>query len=128
MVVNFETAGTYRSKKLNEICVSFISLKTSNKKNCSDHLLADMKPNYYVYHSFKFLPSLCLFARDSIELVGSDPIERKQIKGTRSSVSSQVFSRFKMTPSAYEGPSDSAMYLRAWDRVRSGHHDLQDIT
>lgn len=63
-------------------------------------------------------------ARFSMAPVGSDPMERKHISGTRGLLSSQVASRFRITPSAYLSPMVSAMYFRAWCNVRSGHHDL----
>ena len=58
-------------------------------------------------------------------LVGSEPMERKQIMGTRTVDSSHISSRFRITPSAYFLPVDSEMYLSACDVVRSGHHDLR---
>ena len=47
------------------------------------------------------LPSLCFFAKASIEAVGSEPIDKKQIIGVRTSLSSHMASRFRITPSAY---------------------------
>jgi len=40
-------------------------------------------------------------ANASIEEVGSEPIDSKQIIGTRGSLSSHIASKFKITPSAY---------------------------
>ena len=57
-------------------------------------------------------------------LVGSDPIERKQVSGTRLFDSSNIPSMSRMTPSAYFVPMDSAMYFFAWAAVLSGTHDL----
>ena len=47
------------------------------------------------------LPSLCFFAKASMEAVGSEPIDKKQIIGVRTSLSSHMASRFRITPSAY---------------------------
>ena len=58
-------------------------------------------------------------------LVGSDPIERKQVSGTRLFDSSNIPSMSRMTPSAYFVPMDSAMYFFAWAAVLSGTHDLR---
>ena len=49
----------------------------------------------------------------SILLVGSDPIDRKQIMGTRLVDSFHISSRLRITPSAYFLPIDSEMYLLA---------------
>ena len=57
-------------------------------------------------------------------LVGSDPIERKQVNGTRLLDSSNIPSMSRMTPSAYLVPMDSAMYFFAWAAVLSGTQDL----
>ena len=46
------------------------------------------------------LPSLCFFAKASMEAVGSEPIDKKQIIGVRTSLSSHMASRFRITPSA----------------------------
>ena len=64
-------------------------------------------------------------ARSSIIAVGSDPIDSRQIIGVRGSLSSHMARRSRITGSAYFGPIESAMYLRACDVVLSGHHDLQ---
>ena len=69
--------------------------------------------------------NLSFLARPSMLLVGSDPMERKQMRGVRISDSSQVFSRSRTTPSAYRSPIDSAMYFLACASVRSGHQHLQ---
>ena len=53
--------------------------------------------------------------------VGSDPVDRKQIMGTRIVDSCHISSRFRITPSAYFFPIDSAMYLSDWGKTRSGH-------
>lgn len=58
-------------------------------------------------------------------LVGSEPMDKKQISGTLGSLSAQVASRLRMTASAYLAPIESAMYMRAWAIVRSGHQDLR---
>ena len=58
-------------------------------------------------------------------LVGSEPMERKQIMGTRIVDSSHISSRFSITPSAYFLPIDPEIYLSACDVVRSGHQDLK---
>lgn len=52
-------------------------------------------------------------------------MDKKQINGVCISLSSQVASRLRITPSAYLSPIVSAMYLRACGRVRSGHQDLE---
>ena len=49
----------------------------------------------------EYLPSLCFFAKASMEAVGSEPIDKKQIIGVRTSLSSHMASRFRITPSAY---------------------------
>jgi len=66
-------------------------------------------------------------ARSSIIAVGSDPMDRRQIIGVRQSLSSHIAFRSRMIGSAYFGPIESAMYLRACDVVLSGHHELQRI-
>lgn len=71
------------------------------------------------------VPSLSFLAKASIWIVGSDPIDKKQMSGVRLSLSSQVFSKFKMTGSVYFSFSESAMYFLAWEIVRSGHQDLE---
>ena len=63
----------------------------------------------------------------SMALVGSDPMDRKQTMGTRGLDSSHTFSMSRITPSANFTPMASAMYLRAWAAVRSGHQDLNHI-
>ena len=55
--------------------------------------------------------------------VGSDPVERKQIRGTRVLDSCHISFKFRITPSAYFFPIDSVMYLSDWGRTRSGHQD-----
>ena len=60
-------------------------------------------------------------------LVGSDPMDRKQIIGVRIVDSIHISSRLRLTPSAYLLPIDSEMYLRDWGSTRSGHHDLQRV-
>lgn len=59
-----------------------------------------------------------LLPRAIMESVGSEPIDRKQIRGVRGSDSSQVFSKSRITPSVYFSPIASLMYLRAWRRWR----------
>lgn len=71
-----------------------------------------------------YVPIPLRFARFSMAPVGSEPMERKQMSGVWGSLSSHVASKLRMTPSAYLSPMVSAMYLRAWCSVRSGHHDL----
>lgn len=71
-----------------------------------------------------YVPIPLRFARFSMAPVGSEPMERKQMSGVLGSLSSHVASKLRMTPSAYLSPMVSAMYLRAWCSVRSGHHDL----
>lgn len=58
-----------------------------------------------------------LFPRAMMESVGSEPIDRKQMRGVCGSDSSHVFSKSRITPSEYFSPIASLMYLRAW---RSG--------
>ena len=53
---------------------------------------------------------------------GSDPVERRQTKGILLSDSSSIDSKSKTELSRYSAPSESKMYLRACDRVLSGHH------
>lgn len=48
-----------------------------------------------------FLPNLCFLAKASMDAVGSEPIDRKQIIGVLMSLSSHMTSRFRITPSAY---------------------------
>ena len=72
-----------------------------------------------------YRPTPFFFARSSIIAVGSDPMDSRQIIGVRQSLSSHMAFRSRMTGSAYFGPIESAMYLRACDVVLSGHHDLQ---
>lgn len=49
-----------------------------------------------------------------MESVGSEPIDRRQMSGVRGSDSSHVFSKSRITPSAYFSPMESMMYLRAF--------------
>ena len=60
-------------------------------------------------------------------LVGSDPIDRKQIRGVEGSLSVHVSRRLSTTPSAYIAPRVSSMYFRACDNVRSGDQHLEKI-
>ena len=55
-----------------------------------------------------------LFPSAMMESVGSEPIDRKQIRGVRGSDSSHIFSKSRITPSVYFSPIASIMYLRAW--------------
>lgn len=71
------------------------------------------------------VPNFIRLASCSILTVGSDPIERKHMSGVFVSLSDHVSWRSSMTPSAYRRPNDSSTYFRAWDKVRSGAHDLQ---
>lgn len=71
------------------------------------------------------IPSFSFLANASIWIVGSDPMDRKHIKGVLVSLSSQVFSRFRITGSVYLSSKESAMYFLAWKTVRSGHQDLE---
>lgn len=71
------------------------------------------------------IPSFSFLANASIWMVGSEPMDRKQIRGVCVSLSSQVFSRFRITGSVYFSSRESAMYFLAWKTVRSGHHDLE---
>ena len=70
------------------------------------------------------LLKLCFLDSWSISLVGSDPMDRKQIIGTRVVDSFHISSMFRITPSAYFTPIDSEIYFNACGRTRSGHHDL----
>jgi len=70
-------------------------------------------------------PMPFFLAKSSIIAVGSDPIDRRQIIGVLGSLSSHMALRSRITGSAYFGPIESEMYLRACDVVLSGHHDLQ---
>lgn len=47
------------------------------------------------------LPNLCFLAKASMEAVGSEPIDKKQIIGVLMSLSSHMLSKFRITPSAY---------------------------
>lgn len=58
--------------------------------------------------SFTFYCTLVL-AKRSIFSVGSEPMERKHTKGIRLSPSAHIASISRITPSAYFGPSDSAI-------------------
>ena len=51
-------------------------------------------------------------------------MDRKQMRGVRVSLSSQVCSRFRRTGSANLMPIESPTYFLAWEMVRSGHQDL----
>lgn len=64
----------------------------------------------------------------SILFVGSDPIDRKHIKGVRGSLSDHVSCKFNITPSEYFSPKQSSMYFLACDKVRSGVHALKRKT
>ena len=68
---------------------------------------------------------LCFLESWSMSLVGSEPMDRKQIIGTRMFDSFHISSIFRITPSAYFTPIDSEMYFSAWGKTRSGHHDLK---
>lgn len=70
------------------------------------------------------IPSLSFLAKASIWIVGSDPIDKKQMRGVLLSLSSQVFSKFKMTGSVYFSSNESAIYFLACESVRSGHQHL----
>ena len=48
----------------------------------------------------QYVPTLSFLAKPSIEAVGSDPMDRKHIIGVLTSLSSHMFSRFRITPSA----------------------------
>lgn len=72
-----------------------------------------------------YIPKWHFFDKDSIWLVGSDPIERRHIRGVLVSLSSQVWVKLRMTDSAYLGPIESAMYFLACGIALSGHQDLQ---
>ena len=70
--------------------------------------------------------SICIFfAKSSIWFVGSEPIDRKQMRGVRGSLSIHVSFMFKITGFAYISPIEYDMYLRACATVRSGHQDLK---
>ena len=60
-----------------------------------------------------YVPIPFRLARFSIAPVGSEPMDRKHMSGVLGLLSSQVASRFRITPSAYLSPMVSAMYLRA---------------
>jgi hypothetical protein len=61
-----------------------------------------------------------------MESVGSEPIDRRQMSGVRGSDSSHVFSKSRITPSAYFSPTESMMYLRACQRqYKSQQKSLQ---
>ena len=66
---------------------------------------------------------LCFLANVSMLLLGSEPMDWKQIMGTLIVDSSHIFSMSRITPSAYFAPIDSAMYLRACGRTLSGQND-----
>lgn len=72
-----------------------------------------------------YIPNLSFLAKELIWPVGSDPVDKKQMRGVRASLSSQVFSKFKMTGSVYFSCKEFAMYFLAWESVRSGHQDLE---
>ena len=57
-------------------------------------------------------------------LVGSEPMDRKQMSGVRGVLSAHMASRSRITPSAYLVPITSPMYFLACARVRSGHQHL----
>lgn len=59
------------------------------------------------------IPSFSFLARASIWMVGSEPMDRKQIRGVCGSLSSHVFSRFRITGSVYFSSRESAMYFLA---------------
>lgn len=61
----------------------------------------------------QYSPTLSFFASPSIWLVGSLPIDRKQISGVLTVLSSQVFSKSKITGSAYLVPNESLTYFLA---------------
>lgn len=77
------------------------------------------------FHRLLTIPSFSFLANASIWIVGSEPMDRKHIRGVRESLSSQVFSRFKITGSVYLSSKESAIYFLAWKTVRSGHQDLE---
>ena len=79
-----------------------------------------------IWHHVKWkkLPSLCFLAKDSMLLVGSDPRDNKQTIGLLAVLSYHIFSKSKITPSAYLSPIVSAMYFLAWAMTRSGHQLL----
>ena len=61
------------------------------------------------YYSLK----LCFLESVSIVLVGSEPIDKKQIIGTLLVDSFHISSTFRITPSANFTPIDSDMYFNA---------------
>lgn len=70
------------------------------------------------------LPSSRFLASASIWSVGSEPMDRKQMRGVRVSLSSHVAWRLRMTGSANLVPMALRTYFLAWAKVLSGHHDL----
>ena len=93
-----------------------------------DGLIATHDRFTYEASPSPFLPNPLRLASDSIEPVGSEPMDRKQMSRVRESLSSHVASKFRITLSAYLSPIVSAMYFRACGNVRSGHHDLRTNT
>lgn len=59
-----------------------------------------------------------------MESVGSEPIDRRQMSGVRGSDSSHVFSKSRITPSAYLSPMESTMYLRACQKQHTSQQKL----
>ncbi len=78
-------------------------------------------------YTLSYVLKLCFLESISMLLVGSEPIERKQIMGTLLFDSFHISSIFKITPSANFTPIDSDMYRLAWGNTRSGHHDLNSL-
>ena len=71
--------------------------------------------------------SFCCFIEFTLAIAsmfadGSDPVESRHTKGILLSDSSSMASRSRTELSRYSAPRESKMYLRAWERVRSGHH------
>lgn len=102
-------------------------------KICSSHDIHDIyEVFHYLYIPVKSVVWICLprcfcLQRFSISLVGSEPIDKKQMSGVLVSLSPHVASRFSRTASAYIGPIESLMYFLAWGTVLSRHQDLPII-
>lgn len=98
---------------------------TFQKRNLWNYLHYLSVSQHIITWIITYIPNLSFLAKELIWPVGSDPVDKKQMRGVRASLSSQVFSKFKMTGSVYFSCKEFAMYFLAWESVRSGHQDLE---
>lgn len=119
-----ESSGVHFLPLTHGYCSAFCNKNLYNQNQVKNNVIHATYITI-LFITFYNVPIPLRLARFSMAPVGSEPMERKQMSGVWGLLSSQVASRFRITPSAYLSPMVSAMYLRAWCSVRSGHHDLR---